>query len=172
MGEGLQRADTAVHEWIGVAVLAGSGLAQAQSEGGPAPLKKFRVLLPFKVGITFFPISVADELGYLKSEGINLDLQVANGSSAVVQGSIPTECCEPDSTEVKSHLQGSETNASELCQNFRFELDLNDRHACAIEGSCVLASVLCLAARRAIASNSGPPSAALLTSSRRSDHEG
>ena len=59
--------------------------AQAQSAGGPPPLKKFRVLLPFKVGITFFPISVADELGYLKSEGIDLDLQVANGSSAVVQ---------------------------------------------------------------------------------------
>jgi NitT/TauT family transport system substrate-binding protein len=59
--------------------------AQAQSAGGPPPLKKFRVLLPFKVGITFFPISVADELGYLKNEGIDLDLQVANGSSAVVQ---------------------------------------------------------------------------------------
>jgi NitT/TauT family transport system substrate-binding protein len=59
--------------------------AQAQSGGGPPPLKKFRVLLPFKVGITFFPISVADELGYLKHEGIDLDLQVANGSSAVVQ---------------------------------------------------------------------------------------
>jgi len=43
------------------------------------------VLLPFKVGITFFPISVANELGYLRDEGIDLDLQVANGSSAVVQ---------------------------------------------------------------------------------------
>lgn len=60
-------------------------VAQAQSVGGPPPLKKFRVLLPFKVGITFFPISVANELGYLKDEGIDLDLQVANGSSAVVQ---------------------------------------------------------------------------------------
>src|SRR5207302_3497376 len=49
------------------------------------PLKKFRVLLPFKIGITFFPISVANELGYLKEEGIDLDLQAANGSSAVVQ---------------------------------------------------------------------------------------
>ena len=60
-------------------------MAQARSVGGPPPLKKFRVLLPFKVGITFFPISVANELGYLKDEGIDLDLQVANGSSAVVQ---------------------------------------------------------------------------------------
>src|SRR5262245_51647940 len=60
-------------------------IAQARSVGGPPPLKKFRVLLPFKVGITFFPISVANELGYLKDEGIDLDLQVANGSSAVVQ---------------------------------------------------------------------------------------
>src|SRR5215510_13685438 len=60
-------------------------IAQAPSSGIPAPLKKFRVLLPFKVGITFFPISVANELGYLRDEGIDLDLQVANGSSAVVQ---------------------------------------------------------------------------------------
>lgn len=59
--------------------------AQAQPAGGPPPLKKFRVLLPFRVGITFFPISVAHQLGYLKDEGIDLDLQVANGSSAVVQ---------------------------------------------------------------------------------------
>jgi NitT/TauT family transport system substrate-binding protein len=59
--------------------------AQARSVEGPPPLKKFRVLLPFKIGITFFPISVANELGYLKEEGIDLDLQAANGSSAVVQ---------------------------------------------------------------------------------------
>src|SRR5919197_961264 len=30
-------------------------------------------------------ISLANELGYLKEEGFDLDLQVANGSSAVVQ---------------------------------------------------------------------------------------
>ena len=60
-------------------------MAQARPVGGPPTLKKFRVLLPFKVGITFFPISMANELGYLKDEGIDLDLQVANGSSAVVQ---------------------------------------------------------------------------------------
>src|SRR5919201_2884861 len=64
-------------------------VALAPGPSGPPaaapPLKKFRVLLPFKVGITFFPISVANELGYLKDEGIDLDLQVANGSSAVVQ---------------------------------------------------------------------------------------
>src|SRR5499427_3771405 len=60
-------------------------VAQARPSGTPPPLKKFRVLLPFKVGITFFPISVANELSYLRDEGIELDLQVANGSSAVVQ---------------------------------------------------------------------------------------
>src|SRR5919201_1757812 len=64
-------------------------VALAPGPSGPPaaapPLKKFRVLLPFRVGITFFPISVANELGYLKDEGIDLDLQVANGSSAVVQ---------------------------------------------------------------------------------------
>src|SRR5206468_5129109 len=51
----------------------------------PPPVKEHRVLLSFRVGITFFPISVANELGYLKDEGIDLDLQVVNGSSAVVQ---------------------------------------------------------------------------------------
>ena len=60
-------------------------MAQARPAEVAPPLKKFRVLLPFRVGITFFPISVANELGYLKDEGIDLDLQVANGSSAVVQ---------------------------------------------------------------------------------------
>ena len=63
-------------------------LALAVTTGAVAqtpPTKKFRVLLPFRVGITFFPLSVANELGYMKDEGIDLDLQVANGSSAVVQ---------------------------------------------------------------------------------------
>ena len=55
--------------------------AQAQTP----PMKKFRVLLPFRDGITFFPLSTANQLGYMKEEGIDLDLQVVNGSSAVVQ---------------------------------------------------------------------------------------
>ena len=61
--------------------------ALAQYGGKPAapPLKKFTVLLPFRVGITFFPLSVAQELGYMREEGIDLDLQVVNGSSALVQ---------------------------------------------------------------------------------------
>src|SRR2546427_5015385 len=61
--------------------------ALAQYAGKPAapPLKKFTVLLPFRVGITFFPLSVAQELGYVREEGIDLDLQVVNGSSALVQ---------------------------------------------------------------------------------------
>jgi NitT/TauT family transport system substrate-binding protein len=60
-------------------------LAQARPPAATPVTKKFRVLLPFRVGITFFPISLANELGYLKEEGFDLDLQVANGSSAVVQ---------------------------------------------------------------------------------------
>jgi len=67
-----------------VGVAAAPGWAQTNPGAAP-PMKKFRVLLPFRVGITFFPLSVADELGYMKAEGIDLDLQVANGSSAVVQ---------------------------------------------------------------------------------------
>src|SRR5262249_37940490 len=62
------------------AAATGTRLAQATAPAGTPPLKKFRVLLPFRIGITFFPISVANELGYLKDEGIDLDLQVANGS--------------------------------------------------------------------------------------------
>src|SRR5205085_9400921 len=63
-----------------LASLAFGALAQSAP-----PLKKFRVLLPFRDGITFFPLSTAKELGYMKEEGIDLDLQVVNGSSAVVQ---------------------------------------------------------------------------------------
>src|SRR5438045_7711289 len=49
------------------------------------PMKKFPVLLPCRDGITFFPLSTASQLGYMKEEGIDLELQVVNGSSAVVQ---------------------------------------------------------------------------------------
>lgn len=66
-------------------LLSTEALAQATATTATPPTKKFRVLLPFRVGITFFPISVANEIGYLKDEGFDLDLQVANGSSAVVQ---------------------------------------------------------------------------------------
>jgi NitT/TauT family transport system substrate-binding protein len=68
-----------------IGALAASPTYAQTTQGAAPPMKKFRVLLPFRVGITFFPLSVADELGYMKAEGIDLDLQVANGSSAVVQ---------------------------------------------------------------------------------------
>src|SRR5256886_5645752 len=62
-----------------------AALAQYGALAQTPPLKKFRVLLPFRDGITFFPLSTANQLGYMKEEGIDLDLQVVNGSSAVVQ---------------------------------------------------------------------------------------
>src|SRR5438045_8278293 len=68
-----------------LATLLLASLAFAVLAQSTPPLKKFRVLLPFRDGITFFPISTANQLGYLKEEGIDLDLQVVNGSSAVVQ---------------------------------------------------------------------------------------
>ena len=70
--------------WRLIAVCLIAALAAPAWSQSP-PMKKFRVLLPFRVGITFFPLNVAEELGYMKAEGIDLDLQVANGSSAVVQ---------------------------------------------------------------------------------------
>ena len=68
-----------------LAALALASVAATAFAQSAPPLKKFRVLLPFKDGITFFPISTANQLGYMKEEGIDLDLQVVNGSSAVVQ---------------------------------------------------------------------------------------
>jgi NitT/TauT family transport system substrate-binding protein len=76
---------TAVSLMTALALAAAPASAQTTSGAAPPPMKKFRVLLPFRVGITFFPLSVAQELGYMKDEGIDLDLQVANGNSAVVQ---------------------------------------------------------------------------------------
>src|SRR3989441_6374302 len=70
--------------WRLIAVCLIAALAAPAWSQSP-PMKKFRVLLPFRVGITFFPLNVAEELGYMKAEGIDLDLQVANGSSALVQ---------------------------------------------------------------------------------------
>ncbi|PYM14217.1 MAG: hypothetical protein DMD81_18625, partial [Candidatus Rokuibacteriota bacterium] len=71
--------------FVTVALTWAFGAVDPTRPAAAPPLKKFRVLLPFRIGITFFPISVANELGYLKDEGIDLDLQVVNGSSAVVQ---------------------------------------------------------------------------------------
>src|SRR3954468_1063245 len=68
-----------------LAVLVLAMLIGGGSYAQTPPTKKFRVLLPFRDGITFFPLSTAKELGYMKEEGIDLDLQVVNGSSAVVQ---------------------------------------------------------------------------------------
>ena len=68
-----------------LALGAAQALAQGSTGSAPPPVKKLRVLLSFRMGITFFPISVANDLGYMKEEGIDLDLQVANGSSAVIQ---------------------------------------------------------------------------------------
>src|SRR5881275_632237 len=68
-----------------VAILVLASMPQQAAAQSAPPLKKFRVLLPFRDGITFFPISTANQVGYLKEEGIDLDLQVVNGSSAVVQ---------------------------------------------------------------------------------------
>src|SRR3954451_23063282 len=59
---------------------AASAVPAAPAAQAAPPLKKFRVLLPFREGITFFPISVAQELGYLKAEGVDMEVQVANGS--------------------------------------------------------------------------------------------
>lgn len=68
-----------------LAVLLLASFAAGVAAQSAPPTKKFRVLLPFRDGITFFPISTANQLGYMKEEGIDLDLQVVNGSSAVVQ---------------------------------------------------------------------------------------
>ena len=71
--------------WRLIAACLIAALAAPVWAQSPPPMKKFRVLLPFRDGITFFPLSTANQLGYLKEEGIDLDLQVVNGSSAVVQ---------------------------------------------------------------------------------------
>src|SRR5207247_2404978 len=74
---------------LGVALMLSAfgpaALAQYGGKAAAPPLKSFTVLLPFRVGITFFPLIVAQELGYVREEGIDLDLQVVNGSSALVQ---------------------------------------------------------------------------------------
>jgi NitT/TauT family transport system substrate-binding protein len=49
------------------------------------PAKKFRVLLAFPAGITYFSVSLADQLGYFRQEGIETDIQVVAGSGALMQ---------------------------------------------------------------------------------------
>src|SRR5437899_9782394 len=61
--------------------------ALAQYGGRPAapPLKKFTVLLPFRVGITFFPLSVARGSGSVGEEAFDWNFRGVNGSSALGQ---------------------------------------------------------------------------------------
>lgn len=48
----------------------------------PGPVK---VLLSFQQGISFWPLHLADKLGYFKDEGLDVKIEVADGSPFVVQ---------------------------------------------------------------------------------------
>ena len=53
------------------------------SEGGE--LQEVTFLLPFPFAVPFYPIFVAEGLGYYEAEGIDVDIQFADGSASVVQ---------------------------------------------------------------------------------------
>lgn len=82
---------------LSVAVLAtacggggGSG-DNAAGTGGGSPgtngssTTEVTVLLPFTYSIAFWPVGVADKLGYFKDEGLDVSVQATDGSSFVVQ---------------------------------------------------------------------------------------
>jgi NitT/TauT family transport system substrate-binding protein len=61
---------------------AGGGDGGGQSEGG---VTKVTYLLPFDRSIAFWPIHLAEELGYFKEEGLEVSSEPTDGSSFVVQ---------------------------------------------------------------------------------------
>jgi NitT/TauT family transport system substrate-binding protein len=72
-----------------VATLAACGGADAGGSGdgneASGGTQTVSVLLPFSRSIAFWPVHVADELGYLKEEGIDIEDEATDGSSFVVQ---------------------------------------------------------------------------------------
>src|SRR5579859_1725243 len=72
------------------AAVTGSGqlaVNRAQPAAASAQqLTQIRVLLPFLNGTSFFPVGLADQLGYFKDEGISVDVQNPGESSDVVKG--------------------------------------------------------------------------------------
>src|SRR5438045_1427555 len=65
---------------------ASASAAAATATATPKPQVHMRVLLPFLNGMSFFPVSLADKLGYMKEEGITVDPQNPGESSDVVKG--------------------------------------------------------------------------------------
>lgn len=51
----------------------------------PAESEQVTVLLSFQQGISFWPLHVADELGYFEEAGLDVNIEVADGSPFVVQ---------------------------------------------------------------------------------------
>jgi NitT/TauT family transport system substrate-binding protein len=72
------------------AVVAGTGqLADDRAQPAAAAAQQMtpiRVLLPFLNGTSFFPVGLADQLGYFQDEGISVDVQNPGESSDVVKG--------------------------------------------------------------------------------------
>jgi NitT/TauT family transport system substrate-binding protein len=83
-------ATTAAPQAKAVPASTAAPVAKAAPSAEPAKpaalaMKKLRVLLSFQNGISFFPVPIAERLGYFRDEGIEMDLQVVNGSSALIQ---------------------------------------------------------------------------------------
>jgi NitT/TauT family transport system substrate-binding protein len=71
-----------------VAAACGGDDGPAVASGGCAvdgELRDTTFLLPFPFAVPFYPIFVAEGLGYYEAEGIDVDIQFADGSASVVQ---------------------------------------------------------------------------------------
>lgn len=72
---------------ITTAVVATAGLASATSVGaqGEADLLELTVTIPFPSGAVFYPLYVADSLGYYEEEGLSVTVEPVDGSGAILQ---------------------------------------------------------------------------------------
>jgi NitT/TauT family transport system substrate-binding protein len=64
------------------AACGGGSESQSQQSSGPV---KVKYLLPFSRSIAFWPVHLAEELGYFRDEGLDINSEATDGSSFVIQ---------------------------------------------------------------------------------------
>lgn len=79
VGRGVRVVGAALALVLGIAACGGD------EQASPEELRSVTVLVPFPSEVSFFPIPVAEEMGYFAEEGLTVELLGLQGSAAVLQ---------------------------------------------------------------------------------------
>ncbi|PRB09812.1 ABC transporter substrate-binding protein [Microbacterium sp. MYb62] len=78
---------TGIQAWAiaGAAVLILAGCSTVAEDSEVAELTEITVAVPGQSGIAYYPVTVADHLGYFEEEGLDVTVESLDGSAAVLQ---------------------------------------------------------------------------------------